>query len=79
MGQLVGPALELDEDRVDTPATLHVQVGVERVAGGSLDADHVPELDVLLELEAQVLELLGPVGGGTQTLGRHQRRHVRHQ
>ena len=44
-------ALHLDEDAVDAPAVLHVQVGVEDVAGWRLEPDDLAELDVLLEGE----------------------------
>ena len=65
---------QLDEHGVHAAATLDVQVAVEDVAGGRLDAHDVAQLDLLLERDLEVLELRRPLGDGVGALGGDERR-----
>ena len=56
VGQLRRAAGELDEHAVDAAAVLGVQVGVEDVALGGLDADDLADLDVLLQRDLEVVD-----------------------
>ena len=69
VGQLLGAALELDEHGVDAAPVLQVQVRVEDVAVGGLEADDLAELDVLLLGDLEVVDLLGALADGVDALG----------
>ncbi len=70
MGQFGRAAGDLHEDAVDASPVLHVQVGVEVVAGLRHEADHLPHLDVLLEGEPQIVDGVLVGVHGRLTLGR---------
>ena len=63
---------QLDEHGVHAAATLDVQVALEHVAVGRLDAHDVAELDLLLERDLEVLELRRPLGDRVVALGRDE-------
>src|SRR4051794_21442346 len=50
---------QLDQHAVDATVVLHVQVGVDDVPGPGLVADHLTELDVLLQGDLEVVDGVG--------------------
>ena len=73
VGQLLGAAVEHDGHRVDAPARLLVQVGVDDLAGLGHEAAHPADRDVLLERGAQPVDLLVQLADGVLALGGDQR------
>src|SRR5262245_12957794 len=79
VGQLRRAAGDLDEHGVHAAPALDVEVGVERVGRIGLHPHDLAELDVLLQGEAQVLDLLLAVGRRLDALRRDERGQGRDQ
>ena len=69
MRQDLVAALQLDEHAVDAALVLNVEVRVQDVARRRLEADDVPDADVLLERDAEVLDFALALGHRVLTLG----------
>src|SRR5437763_158415 len=75
---LVRRPAQFDQHAVDAAVVLHVEVRVDHVARTRLVADHLTELDVLLEGDLQVVDRIGALlrgglpirrDGGGQVVG----------
>ncbi|CAB4802847.1 unannotated protein [freshwater metagenome] len=73
VSELRASTRHLDEHCVHTTAALHVNVGIDGVAGCGVDTNDIADLDLLFQGDAQIVDDRGVLGYRIGALGNNQR------